>query len=110
MRQGAFNEVMCGVVAYLTGVWLARLPGRVEIEKGDRFRGGTVGMGPVMQPWPVFTVGVQVEGGAILGGGIRGADASHPPAQLYVRLLKLLATFFELGEELARFSDRVGDL
>src|SRR5258706_7610440 len=109
MRQGALDEVMVGAVAYLTGVRLSCLPGRVEIEKGDRFGSGAVGMGPVMQPWPVFTVGIQVEGGAVLGGGIRGADTSHPPAQLHVRFLKLLAALFELGEERTRFSDCVGD-
>src|SRR5258706_14283115 len=100
---------MVRVVANLTCVRFARFPGRVEVEEGDRFRSGAVGMGPVMQPWPVFAVGIQVEGGAILGGGIRGADTSHPPAQLHVRFFKLLATLLELGEERARLSDHVGD-
>ncbi len=74
MWERALDEVMVGVVADLASVRLARLPSRVEIEQGDRLRGGAVRVRPIVEPWPILLVGVQVEGGSVFSGGVRGTD------------------------------------
>src|SRR5258706_2137775 len=66
-------------------------------------------MGPIMEPRPVFTVRIQVESGAVLSGGVRCANASHLPAQLYIGLLKLQASLLELVVEGTQLCNGVGD-
>src|SRR5258706_13564985 len=109
MGKGALDEMVVRVVANLAHVRLARLPSWVEIEQGDGLRGGAMGMRPVMQPGPILIGRIQVKSGAVLGGGIRSANTSHPPAQLHIGLFKLQAALLKLVEERARFSNSVGD-
>src|SRR5258706_8968297 len=109
MRKGALNEMVVRVVTDLACVRLACLPCWVEVEQGNGFRSGAMGMRPVVQPGPILAVRVQVKGGTILGGGVRCADASDPPTQLYVRRLKFLASLLELVEERARLRNGVGN-
>src|SRR5258706_5628552 len=109
MGKGALDEMVVRVIAYLARIRFARLPSRVEAEQRDGFRSGAMGMGPVMQPRPIFTVRVQVKGGSILGGGIGGANTSSLLTHLTIRVLKLAATPFELAEERARLRNGVGN-
>ncbi len=101
--------MMVGVVADLASVRLTRLPNRVEIEKGDRLRGGAVRVRPIVEPGPILLVRVQIEGGSVLSGGVRGPDTSHTPTQLHIGLLKFLATLLELVKERTRFCNGVGN-
>src|SRR5258706_2001808 len=108
MREGTLDEMMVRVVADLAHVRLARLPSWVEVEQGDGLRSGAMRMRPIMEPRPIFTVRIQIEGGSVLSGGIRCANASHPPAQLYIGLLKFQAPLLELVEERTRLRNGVG--
>src|SRR5258706_4840761 len=109
MRERTLDEVMIRVVADLAGVRLARLPNGVKIEKGDMLRGGAVRVRPIVEPGPILLDRVQIEGGSVLSGGVRGSDTSHTPTQLHIRLLKFLAMLLELAEERTRLRDSVSN-
>src|SRR5258706_14675042 len=108
MRKGALDEVMVRVVANLARVRFARLPSWVEVEQGDGFRSGAMGVRPIMEPRPVLAVRVQIEGGSVFSGGIRRVNTSNPPSQQHIGLLKFQAPLLELVEEQARLSNGVG--
>src|SRR5258706_13009237 len=108
MWKGTLDEMMVRVVANLARVRLARFPSRVEVEQGNGLRSGAMRMRPIMEPRPIFTVRIQIEGGPVFSGGIRRANTSHPPAQLYIGLLKFQAPLLELVEERARLRNGVG--
>src|SRR5258707_12264657 len=108
MQKGTLDEMVVRVVANLACVRLARLPSWVEVEQGDGFRGGAMRMRPIMEPRPIFNVRIQIEGGSVFSRGIRCTNASYPPAQLYIGLLKFQALLLELVEEGARLCNGVG--
>src|SRR5258706_12176536 len=108
MRKGTLDEMVVRVVANLAHVRLAHFPGWVEVEQGDGFRSGAMRMRPIMEPRPVFSVRIQIEGGSVFSGGVRHVNTSHLPAQHHIGLLKFQASLLELGEERAQFSNSVG--
>src|SRR5258706_14484210 len=102
MWKGTLNEMMVRIIANLARVRLVRLPSWVEIEQGNGLRGGAMRMRPIMEPRPIFSVRIQVEGGPVFSRGIGCANTSNLPTQLYIGLLKLQAPLLELAEEQAR--------